>query len=130
MAKVKLSTIGATKSLRVLMNFDYLCFNCKAKQSFKSFQIDHIVPQKFYRDNNLPINNSLENLCCLCRKCNAIKGNQNISEFYTKKQISELKKLVKRNIPQSEVFEIGEKIAKENPTGKFAKLFRNGMFAQ
>ena len=76
----------------VLSKFNHQCFNCgmtaedhKAKWN-ESIHIDHLYPLS--EGNALTQNNAI----ILCRSCNSSKGVKNPSEFFTIKQLHELRK--------------------------------------
>ena len=77
--------------VKVFNKFNYQCFNCgmtaedhKAKWN-ESIHMDHLYPLS--EGNALTQNNAI----VLCKSCNSSKGTKNPSEFFTIKQLHELK---------------------------------------
>lgn len=130
MATVKLNTIGSTKSMEVWLRFGKACFACDKPQKFTEFQLEHIHPRELaetYPNGKANINES-SNLCSLCKSCNSLKYLKSASEFYSAEKLAKLVKLQAVKLDSKLVLLAGDAYAKENPSGKFAKLHRGGLY--
>jgi hypothetical protein len=130
MAMIKLNFVGATSSLKVWLMFGKKCANCEMDITFEQMQIDHIIPQSFYLDKGLKVNHGIENLSCLCRSCNASKGSIKAQNFFTKEKYKWVVSRHKVELPKDFINTEGKLLAMSKRDGKFAKLFRSGIYYQ
>ena len=149
MAEEKKNKIGTKKSFLDYMLADRKCLQCRVELSYNDFQIDHVTPKKYFLDNGLAIDSTLSNLACLCKRCNSAKGEKGI-EFYGESQQkfirliadicgkeNDIRNILRENtlptfdggnITAVDMTIICDDYAILNPTSKFAKLHRNGIF--
>jgi hypothetical protein len=130
MAQVKHNTVGTSKCMEVYIRFGKKCFACEKPQTYKEAQIEHIHPRQLadsYPNGKENINESA-NLCILCKSCNSSKFLQSASEFYTAEKFATLVKLQSYTIDKQQILAIGDTYAMANPTSKFAKLHRSGLY--
>lgn len=153
MASVKMNDVGTKKAMLVYALSGCKCLGCNTKLAFNEFQLDHITAQQTYIEQGKAINHLLGNLATLCRTCNASKQANGI-EFYSENVQSFLHRVAKwqasasnpndirsilktpfKNIDgkkiDAKVMEtVCDKYAMANPTTKFARIHKNGLFAQ
>ena len=154
MANEKMNTVGTKKAMIILMLSDGKCFDCGITIQFKGFNVSHIIPQKFYVDNALPINNELSNLVALCETCNKRMRDANGWQYFSAEKIAYLElrnaQIARASNPNDvrTILNLGllstgnnkidrensqkfcDAYAKENPHSKFAKIHQNGRFYQ
>lgn len=143
-----MNTVGTKKALLVYTLADGKCLNCRVPIAFKQFQIDHITAQQTYLENGEAIDTRLANLACLCKSCNSEKQDKGL-EFYNEnakafinrvklwaKDANDIRKVLKvtfksydNNTVNADVMNVlCDNYALENPSSKFARIHRNGIF--
>ncbi len=139
MADIKYNVVGATKFLLLCVTFFFKCFACSKKLTLVGSHIDHCEPRagRLYGVSGM---HDFFNLCLLCKDCNSAKGKTPAVEFYTSEKLAELKKLQKRAYAfasftpngrikaNDKLTYIGDNLAMQDTTSKFAKEYRSSLF--
>jgi len=132
--KTKLSLVGATSTTKLAIGFsndndNVCCFACDAEfQGLMTWQIDHVIPQSYFKNRNLKVDNSVLNLCILCPSCNQKKRDKDAREFFGEENLARLAECQQK--AQNATIEQIEAYARRfaNESYKFCRLYKGGKF--
>lgn len=78
-----MAKISEEKRKRVWEKSDHCCAYCHQPLKYENATIDHIIPQKAFKDDSDKFANDEENLCIACKVCNTAKAAMSRKEFTT-----------------------------------------------
>lgn len=94
--KTKGSTVVSKKLARIYIGFFGMCAYCLTEfPGYADWTLDHEIPQSFFIENDLPVDNSYGNLILACKSCNSARGNKTLEDFATKSCIANIKRMQK-----------------------------------
>ncbi len=126
--KVKLGSCSAIKTITLFVAFGKACVNCERGLDYLQFQIDHLIPQSFYKSNGLKVNNENSNLCILCPQCNQAKSGKDAMEFFGQDKMDVIK-AYQDNIPNISETDIESASRDASQLSKmFARKYKGGKF--
>jgi CRISPR/Cas system Type II protein with McrA/HNH and RuvC-like nuclease domain len=129
--KVKLSLVGATTVVKLYIGFDGKCAGCDKQYSgLMTWQLDHLIPQSYFRNRGLKVDNSIDNLALVCPVCNIGKRDKECLTFFGKARMAKIAKSQQRakDASLNEVEQVARRFAIESK--KFGKLYKGGKFSR
>lgn len=89
--KVKGNTVVGQKLVRLYLAFGGSCFACSRHfDGYADWQIDHVIPQVYFKEHGLKVDHSFENLALLCGTCNAKKSGKLAADFFGRENMIRL----------------------------------------